>query len=43
MIMKRFDLDFIAGEIIDTSLEKDSTKKKKLLSNLKWLEKSKYF
>ena len=40
---ERFDLDFIAGEIIDTSLEKDPNKKEKLLSNLKWLEKASIF
>ena len=40
---ERFDLDFIAGEIIDASLEKDSNKKEKLLNNLKWLEKASIF
>lgn len=40
---EKFDLDFIAGEIIDTSLEKDSNEKEKLLSNLKWLEKASIF
>ena len=40
---ERFDWDFIAGEIIDASLEKDSNKKEKLLSNLKWLEKASVF
>ena len=36
-------MDFIAGEIIDTTLEKDSNEKEKLLSNLKWLEKASIF
>ena len=40
---EKFDLDFIAGEIIDTSLEKDPNKKEKLLSNLEWLEKASVF
>ena len=40
---ERFDWDFIAGEIIDTALEKDPNKKEKLLSNLKWLEKVSIF
>ena len=40
---EKFDLDFIESEIIDASLEKDSNKKEKLLSNLKWLEKASVF